>query len=222
MTTPAISIRHRLTRLLFLSSGAVLALTTIAFCTYEAVTFRHSSIQQLQTLSQAIASNSTAALAFDNTEDATSVLGAFRAEPHIVGAALYDSHGRLFATYPQTAAASSFPTHPGMAGFAFTRSALAGFMPVVEGTSHLGMLYVQSDLGAMYARIELYALIVVLVIGLCSALAYLDGCSMSSFVQYGPWQRPLERYRSATTIACARIGRERRNSIFSRTRSTRC
>jgi signal transduction histidine kinase/ActR/RegA family two-component response regulator len=173
MTTSAISIRHRLTRLLFLSSGAVLALTTIAFCTYEAVTFRHSSIQQLRTLSQAIASNSTAALAFDNTQDATSVLGAFRAEPHIVGAALYDSHGRLFATYPQTAAASSFPMHPGMAGFAFTRSALAGFMPVVEGTSHLGMLYVQSDLGAMYARIELYALIVVLVIGLSSALAYL-------------------------------------------------
>jgi signal transduction histidine kinase/ActR/RegA family two-component response regulator len=172
MKNRAVSIRHRLTRLLFLSSGAALALTTIAFCTYEAVTFRHSSIQQLQTLSHAIASNSTAALAFDNAADATSVLVAFRAEPHIVRAALYDSHGRLFATYPQEAPASSFPAHPAATDFAFTRSALAGFTPVVEGTSQLGMLYVQSDLGAMYARIELYGLIVILVIGLSSALTY--------------------------------------------------
>jgi signal transduction histidine kinase/ActR/RegA family two-component response regulator len=173
MTTPSISIRRRLTRLLFLSSGAVLAVTTIAFCSYEAVTFRHSSIQQLQTLSQAIASNSTAALAFVNAEDATSVLGAFRADPHIVAAALYDGGGRLFATYPDTLPISTLPTRPGAPGFAFTRTMLSGYQPVAEGSKSLGMLYVQSDLGAMYARIELYALIVVLVIAISSALAYL-------------------------------------------------
>jgi signal transduction histidine kinase/ActR/RegA family two-component response regulator len=159
--------------MLFLSGGAVLAVTTIAFCTYEAVTFRQSSIQQLQTLSEAIASNSTAALAFQNADDAAGVLTAFRADPHIVAAALYDSKGKIFATYPHALPISALPARTGARGFAFTRTMLAGFQPVMEGSTHLGTLYVQSDLRAMYARIELYALIVALVIGISSALAYL-------------------------------------------------
>src|ERR1700722_18703913 len=97
MINGSVSIRSRLTRMLFLSSGAVLAVTTVAFCAYEAVTFRHASVQQLETLSQVIATNSTAALAFENSDDAAAVLAAFKADPHIVAAALYDGQGRLFA-----------------------------------------------------------------------------------------------------------------------------
>jgi hypothetical protein len=78
MSTHSTSIRHTLMRMILLSSGAVLVVTTAAFCGYEILTFRNSSIQQLQTLSEAIASNSTAALAFDNKEDAAGVLAAFK------------------------------------------------------------------------------------------------------------------------------------------------
>jgi len=120
-----------------------------------------------------IATNSTAALAFENPDDAAAVLAAFKADPHIVAAALYDGEGRIFATYPQAGSTERYPTRPGIAGYSFGRSALTGFQPVAEGEKRLGTLYVQSDLGAMYARIELYALIVVLVIGASSALAYL-------------------------------------------------
>src|SRR6202035_886121 len=101
MAIASTPIRRTLMRMIFLSSGAVLAVTTIAFCAYEFMTFRQTSVQQLQTLSQAIASNSTAALAFDNADDASAVLAAFKADPHIVAAALYDVHGKLFAKYPQ-------------------------------------------------------------------------------------------------------------------------
>ena len=110
-------IRRILMRMIFISSGAVLAVTTTAFCAYEFLTFRQSSVQQLQTLSQAIASNSTAALAFDNADDAAGVLSAFRADPHIVAAALYDAKGKAFATYPQGLAAARFPARPGAQGY---------------------------------------------------------------------------------------------------------
>src|SRR5271170_5546972 len=99
MARSSTPIRRTLTRMIFLSSGAVLAVTTTAFCTYEFLIFRQSSTQQLQTLSEAIASNSTAALAFQNADDASVVLSAFKAEPHITAAALYDAHGLVFATY---------------------------------------------------------------------------------------------------------------------------
>src|SRR5271163_2293668 len=98
-------IRRTLMRMIFLSCGVVLLVTSSAFCIYEFLTFRQSSVRQLQILSRAIASNSTAALAFDNAEDAASVLAAFKSDPHIVGAALYDAHGNVFARYPQGFAA---------------------------------------------------------------------------------------------------------------------
>src|ERR1700721_591353 len=109
MATHSLPIRRALNRMLLLSSGAVLAVTTLAFCTYEFVTFRQSSVQQLEILSRAIASNSTAALAFDNADDAAAVLAAFKADPHIVAAALYDAQGKAFATYPQGLPVANFP-----------------------------------------------------------------------------------------------------------------
>ena len=70
-------------------------------------------------MSQAIASNSTAALAFQNPEDAALVLTAFKADPHIAAAALYDAQGRVFAAYPQGTAVSRLPSRPGAMGFTF-------------------------------------------------------------------------------------------------------
>jgi signal transduction histidine kinase/ActR/RegA family two-component response regulator len=173
MSAPSTPIRRTLMRMIFLSSGAVLALMTGAFCTYEFLTFRHSSVQQLQTLSEAIASNSTAALAFDNGGDAATVLAAFKADPHIVAAALYDAQGKVFATYPQGLPTARLPAHSGAAGYTFESDALIGFEPVAEGSQRLGTLFVRSDLGAMYERARLYGLILLLVTASSLSLAYL-------------------------------------------------
>src|ERR1700721_650897 len=115
-------IRCTLMRMFFFSSGAVRAVTTTAFCSYEFLTFRQTSVQQLQILSQAIASNSTAALAFDNAEDAAGVLAAFKSDPHIVAAALYDARGKIFAGYPKGLTAQRVPAHAGT-GYSFGRTA---------------------------------------------------------------------------------------------------
>src|SRR6202045_2578653 len=172
MAASSTPIRRTLMRMIFISSGAVLAVTMTAFCGYEFLTFRQTSVQQLEILSQAIASNSTAALAFDNADDAAVVLEAFKADPHIVAAALYDAQGKAFATYPQGLAAARFPAQPGALGYTFGRTRLVGFQAVAEGSRRLGTLFVESDLGAMYARIRLYALIVFLVIGISLPLVY--------------------------------------------------
>jgi signal transduction histidine kinase/ActR/RegA family two-component response regulator len=165
-------IRHTLMRMILLSSCAVLAVTTTAFCTYEFLTFRQSSIQQLQILSQAIANNSTAALAFQNADDGAAVLTAFTADPHISAAGLFDVQGRPFATYQRDQKAANIPARPGAAGFVFASGALSGFWPVTEGSKNLGTLYVRSDLGAMYARMKLYALIVVATIIISLGMSY--------------------------------------------------
>jgi signal transduction histidine kinase/ActR/RegA family two-component response regulator len=172
MSRSSTPIRRTLMNMIFLASGVVLLVTSSAFCAYEFLTFRSSSVQQLRILSRAIASNSTAALAFENAEDAASVLTAFKSDPHIVAAALYDMRGKVFATYPQGLGLDRLPARTGT-GFIFGRSALSGFEPVAEGSKQLGILYVESDLNAMYSRMKLYGLILALVGALSLSLAYL-------------------------------------------------
>jgi signal transduction histidine kinase/ActR/RegA family two-component response regulator/uncharacterized membrane protein affecting hemolysin expression len=189
-------IRRTLMNMIFLASGVVLLVTSSAFCAYEFLTFRQSSIQQLQILSRAIASNSTAALAFENAEDAASILTAFKSDPHIVAAALYDIRGKVFASYPQGLQLDRLPAQVGK-GFTFGRSALAGFEPVAEGPKQLGFLYVESDLNAMYSRMELYGLILVLVAALSLSLAFL----ISRRLQYRLLQPILALADTARAVA---------------------
>src|SRR4029077_5915979 len=123
MNPSSTPIRRTLMRMIFLAGSVVLLVTSSAFCAYEFLTFRQTSVQQLQILGRAIASNSTAALAFENADDAANVLSAFKSDPHIVAAALYDVHGKVFATYPQGLKLERLPARPG-AGFTFGRAAL--------------------------------------------------------------------------------------------------
>src|SRR4029077_18204209 len=92
-------IRRSLMSMLLLTSCALLLVSTAASFAYEFLTYRHSAVQNIATLGQIIANNSTAALAFDNPEDARNILSALKAEPHIVVGALYDRRGALFASY---------------------------------------------------------------------------------------------------------------------------
>ncbi|HEY2781149.1 MAG TPA: ATP-binding protein [Steroidobacteraceae bacterium] len=196
MNQSSTPIRRTLMRMILLAGGVVLLVTSSAFCAYEFLTFRQSSVQQLQILSRAIATNSTAALAFENADDAASVLTAFKSDPHIVAAALYDVRGKVFATYPQGLPADKFPAVPGK-GYTFGRSALIGYQPVAEGSKQLGVLYVQSDLDAMYSRIKLYGLILLLVAGISLSLAYL----ISRRLQYRLLQPILALADTARAVA---------------------
>jgi signal transduction histidine kinase/ActR/RegA family two-component response regulator len=171
MKNSSTPIRRTLMNMIFLVSGVVLLVTSAAFCTYEFLTYRQSSIQQLQILSRAIASNSTAALAFENSDDAAGVLTAFKSDPHIVAAALYDVRGKVFATYPRDLALEQLPSFPG-SGYSFGRTALVGVEPVAEGSKQLGVLFVKSDLKAMYSRMELYGLILAIVAAISLSCAY--------------------------------------------------
>jgi PAS domain S-box-containing protein len=166
-------IQRKLMTILLMTSGLVLLLTSAAFVTYEFLTFRQTSVRQLSTLGEIIASNSTAALAFDNPDDARETLSALKAERHVVAAALYDRDSQPFAAYPERLPQEAMPQSPGADGYRFAHSHLIGFEPVVQGSRRLGTLYLEADMGAMYERLRLYGSIALLVIGGSFLVAYL-------------------------------------------------
>ncbi|HEX6638316.1 MAG TPA: ATP-binding protein [Steroidobacteraceae bacterium] len=172
MKARAQPIHRLLSRLTLTTCGIALLITASVFLVGQLHEIRQSSQQQLRTLSQAIASNSTAALAFDNPDDAGGILAAFRSDPHIELAALYKADGSFFVAYPPgTAPAAPIPGLQ-TGDFRFQGGKLIGATEVREDDKLLGTLFVRSDMRAIYERIGIYALLAVLVIGLTLLVAW--------------------------------------------------
>jgi len=150
-----------------------LFVTCVTFFIYEFYIFRKTTVEKLSTIGKIISANSTAALAFDNPDDAKEILAALNTEPHIVAACLYDKKGRLFTQYTSANSVNVFPVKPAGQGYRFMNSNLEGFEPIMQGDRQLGTLYLKSDMGAMYERLRLYTSIVALVLVLSFLLAYL-------------------------------------------------
>lgn len=166
----AVPIRRKLSTLTLTTCGIALLITTTVFLLGELHQIRRSSLQQLRTLSEAIASNSTAALAFDNPEDAAGILAAFRSDPNIEVASLFKADGTFFMAYPPGAPAP--PPGATTRGFRFEGGKVLGVTEVRENSHLLGTLFVRSDMRAVYQRLGLYALLAALVITLTLLVAW--------------------------------------------------
>ncbi len=166
-------IKRKLTAILLLISGLVLVLTSVAFVTYEVVTFRQTIQSHLATRSRILAANSTAALAFANEADAREILDALKYDPHMVAAALYGQDGRVLATYSAGAAAGLIPATPEPDGYRFEGSRLVGFTPVAQGANQrLGTLYIASDTKDVSDALRLSGIIAVIVLAIAMLAAY--------------------------------------------------
>jgi signal transduction histidine kinase/ActR/RegA family two-component response regulator len=164
-------IRRTLMTVILLTCGAVMLTTSIAYCVYDLLAFRRQTLQNLTTLNSAIATNVTAALAFENADDAREILRAFKTDPHVKAALLYSRNGSLFASYP--ADTTDTAAVPFTDGYRFDGGFLIGVQPVVENEHRLGTLYVRSDLSALTTRLGNFAVISGLVLLLSCAVAYL-------------------------------------------------
>ncbi len=93
------SIRGKLTLIAVLTSALVLLLVALVFIFNVYVTMRASLLHSGMTMAKVLASNVTAAVAFQDADTANEILSAFRAEPSIVQARILDENGKIFAVY---------------------------------------------------------------------------------------------------------------------------
>jgi PAS domain S-box-containing protein len=167
-----------------LTSGIVLFMTCSAFFVYEYITAHQLLKRQILTLGGIVATNSTAALAFDSHEDAVEILNALRAEYNIKAAALYDNNGTLFAKYPATLPTFYLPLHPGKLGYHYTDSFLEGFQVVEQNGTKLGTLFLRADMRAMYQRFLLYGIIASLFIIISFIFAWFISKRLQKSISY--------------------------------------
>ena len=94
-----LSLRHRLTLILVAASASALALTGAGLLTYDTWTARQSLTRELEGAAAMLASNSDAALTFDDVDVASENLASLAARPDVLGAAFYGRSGDLMARY---------------------------------------------------------------------------------------------------------------------------
>lgn len=195
MVQQSATIRRKLLAMILMACTGVLVVSCASFILYELTTFRMTTLRQLSSQGQILAANSTAALAFDNADDAHQTLKALASDPQIVAAALYDDKGRLFAHYPQSMPAERIPASPQADGYRFSENFVVGFQPVQEDSEQrLGTLYLKRGTQDIASRLNLYA-------GIVAAVAV-----FSILLALG-LTRQLQRKISGPILSLAKVAR---------------
>jgi signal transduction histidine kinase/ActR/RegA family two-component response regulator len=192
-----VPIKRKLMVVILLTSGFAILLMGSALITYELVTFRSALTNNIEVLAQIIGSNSTAALAFDDRQNANEILRALAAENQITAAAIYDRNGRVFASFPEWITPTQLPQVPGPDGHRFNRFQLVMVQPIFQEGARLGTIYLHADLGQMYRRVTVYG-ILLLVVGVCS---FLGAMALSAALQHSISLPILELAKVATAVS---------------------
>jgi PAS domain S-box-containing protein len=185
-------IQRKLLVVIFLTSVMAMLLMGGTLFVYEFFRFRHATLSQFSSLGKITAASSTAALAFQNQEDAKNVLETLKAEPLITAASLYREDGTLFATYPATLPASAFPPKAGTDGYRFSGTRLTGFEPLIERDKRHGTLYLHVETGPVVGSwVGISILVAGVVIAAVLLVTYL-------------FSRALQRWLSDPILALAK------------------
>lgn len=178
-------IQKKLAIIVMLTTAAALLVTCAAFFAYELTTYRETAIRHLETLGQVTADNSTAALAFQNRDDAAEVLSALKAHPDIRLAALFDQEGKMFARYPREATVDEPPPGFSHSGFGLVDGHLIGLVQVTQGRDRrLGTLFLKAGTGEINKRLRLYATITLVVFAASLAVAYVTSSVLQRQISY--------------------------------------
>jgi signal transduction histidine kinase/DNA-binding response OmpR family regulator len=193
-----ISVREKLTRLFMAIACFVGIVVSLPMATYDIYQLRRSMAQDIGTLGDVLAGNSTAALTFNDVDATYDLLQALRAEPNVTRACMYDIRGRPLAKYirDKNRAELAFPT-PRKDTTYFEGDQLILFRSVKIAGESIGTLYIESDLQKLHARYRGYYVTFTVVLMTAFALAFLIASRVQKFIS-----RPvLELVRTTKAVS---------------------
>ncbi|MDF3059653.1 MAG: sensor signal transduction histidine kinase [Rariglobus sp.] len=152
-------IKRKLTVISMVTSGVALLLTCATFMVYEQFTVRRHIIDDLKTTAEMIGFNSASSLSFRDDDSAVLTLKSLATQPHVIRGCIYDTEGKVFATYLRNPRPSV--TWPAVRGTNATlnRDSLELFHSIQFSGETIGTVYIESDLGELHERWWTYIII---------------------------------------------------------------
>jgi len=166
------SIRGKLMRVVLMTTAAAVLVAGMAMLTRDLTVNRLSWGQDLANQATIIALATTPALAFDDHAAAERYLTALQARPRILMAVLYDSEGRIYASYVKAGQRNPSAQVPAIDGVQIDGEQVELVQPIVRGSETLGSLYLKGQYDLM-TRVTAYISIFGLVMALSLLVAYL-------------------------------------------------
>ena len=146
-----------------IATTVALLLVSGAFVAYELFTFRQTMTADISTFGDITGDLCTAALSFENPDEAGKYLRMLKEKEHITGAMLYDKDGKQFAKYlSKNSPGETFPEHPEVDGARFEGDRLVFFKKIYDREGFAGTICLKSDLKGLDERFVRYAGIILL------------------------------------------------------------
>lgn len=139
------SVRRKMMVIIIITTFAALLIFTLALLSYEAREYEDFLVNDLTTQADILATNTAAALAFDDPEAADANLALLANRTGIVAGAIYTRDGELFATYRRGAAEVTFPVSIGPTGPHLAGDEMSLFHPIVRNGELLGTVFLQAN-----------------------------------------------------------------------------
>ncbi len=152
-------IGHKLTLLAALPCLVALLIPIPLVLRHELSSARSGAVSDLQTTADSLGYSSSAALSFRDQQGAERILRSLAANPHIIGAVLYDRVGKPVAVYARGASERRSLVVPPVEheGYRFARDSLEIFHVITFNHESFGTLYLRSDMEELRARLVSYA-----------------------------------------------------------------
>ncbi len=156
---PHLPIKSKLNIALLLSSGIAVAVLFLVMLVNNTQRLRNEAVAQISILAQVTATNSQAAVTFNDPAAATETLAALRVKPEILAAEIRDSKHQRFAVYRGANAPSDFHFKP-VDRTSFWDRVIVISRPIVVDKEPIGQLWIAADLSDLFSvlRGEMLAL----------------------------------------------------------------
>ncbi len=160
-----ISIRWKLTLLIVTISSVSLLLASIAFITSDRINTQQTVSNNLFSMAEIIAANSSAALLFGDTVAAKETLGLLQSQQHIQAAAIYGMEEKVFASYRKSGITIDLPSADIQSeNTLFWGDHVELFTHINYEGEQIGVIYLRSDMKAVHDRLIWFLGIVAVVL----------------------------------------------------------
>jgi len=160
-----IPIRRKLTLLIVVISTVSLLLASTAFITSDRINTQQTVSDNLGTMADIIAANSSAALLFSDPMAAQETLGFLSSQPYIQAAAIYGKDEMEFASYIKPGMKLEMPaSHPQTENILFWGDHVELFTQIIYEGEQIGVVYLRSDMEAVHERLNWFLVISALVL----------------------------------------------------------